>query len=164
MSAAIVAMTSHERIYLEDFLYHALFIPPGFDLPPRDVIFQPEIYIYIDGLFSQKGDVGVVAEKDGCIVGAAWVRIIPAYGHVDDETPELAISVLPEHRGQGIGTQMMEYLFELLREEGYKQTSLSVQNENPAVRLYKRMEYEIVGEGPDNAGHADYIMIKNLGE
>jgi ribosomal protein S18 acetylase RimI-like enzyme len=72
-------------------------------------------------------------------VGAAWTRIIQAYGHIDDETPELAISVLPEYRGRGIGAMLMTRLFELLRERGYKRTSLSVQQENTAVKFYRKL-------------------------
>jgi ribosomal protein S18 acetylase RimI-like enzyme len=67
-----------------------------------------------------------VAKQDGQIIGVAWTRIIPAYGHIDNETPELAISVLPDFRGKGIGSEMMQSLFDLLRERGYRQTSLSV--------------------------------------
>ncbi len=104
----------------------------------------------------------MVAEKQGKIVGAAWVRIIPAYGHIDNQTPELAISVLPDWRGKSIGTQMMNRLFYLLRKRGYKQTSLSVQKDNPAVAFYKRLGYEITSQKVDHAGHEDYIMIKNL--
>ena len=32
---------------LEDFLYYLVFIPPGVEPPPRDIIFEPEIIIYI---------------------------------------------------------------------------------------------------------------------
>jgi ribosomal protein S18 acetylase RimI-like enzyme len=84
-------------------------------------------------------------------------RIIPAFGHIDDKTPELAISVLPEYRNQGIGGELLQKLFELLVEKGYKQTSLSVQKENPALHLYQRMGYKIVCENDE-----DYIMIRNL--
>jgi GNAT superfamily N-acetyltransferase len=76
--------------------------------------------------FGGRDDLRVVAEQDGQIVGSAWVRIIPAYGHIDGDTPELAVSVLPDWRGHGIGSQTMEKLFELLREHGYRQTSLLV--------------------------------------
>ena len=142
---------------LEDFLYYAIFVPPGADTPPREVIFQPEIFVYIDGFGDKPSDCGVVAESDGKIVGAAWTRIIPAFGHVDDDTPELAISVMPDYRGHGIGTALMTRLFELLRERGYKRTSLSVQKANPAARLYKRLGYEIILENIE-----DWIMIKSL--
>jgi len=39
---------------------------------------------------------------------------------------------LPKHRGEGIGSKLMENLFDLLREREYQQTSLSVQKDNPA--------------------------------
>jgi ribosomal protein S18 acetylase RimI-like enzyme len=144
---------------LEDFLFHAIFIPPGAEAPPRDVIYNPDIFLYIDGFGSKPGDCGAVAVADGRIVGAAWARIIPAFGHVDDNTPELAISVLSEYRGQSIGTMLMTRLFELLRERGYKQTSLSVQKENAAVRFYKRLGYVTISENDD-----DFIMVKDLSE
>jgi len=113
--------------------------------------------------FGETEDCGVVAEQDGNIIGAAWTRVIPAYGHIDNETPELAISVLPEHRGQGVGTMLIERLFELLRRRGYTRTSLSVQKNNPALRLYKRLGYTITGEKMDQINREDYIMVKELG-
>jgi ribosomal protein S18 acetylase RimI-like enzyme len=115
------------------------------------------VFIYIDGFGSKPGDYGVVAEVGGKVVGAAWERIIPAFGYVDDNTPELAISVLPEHRGKAVGTLMMARLFELLHERGYKQTSLAVQKENAAVRFYQRLGYKTVCESAE-----EYIMVKSI--
>ncbi|GHU40541.1 hypothetical protein FACS1894111_01380 [Clostridia bacterium] len=147
---------------LKDFLYHAIFVPTGAAPLPRDVIEKPEIAIYINGFNSSgkeaiKGDCGVVAVLDGKIVGVAWTRIIPAFGHIDDETPELAISVFPEYRKQGIGTDLLKKLFELLAEKGYKQTSLSVQKDNPALHLYERLGYKTVRENGE-----DFIMLRDL--
>jgi ribosomal protein S18 acetylase RimI-like enzyme len=146
---------------LEDFLYNAIFQPPDAEPVPREIIFEPEIYIYVKD-FGGKDDCGVVAEQDGQVIGAAWTRIISAYGHIDDETPELAISVLPNFRGRGIGNKMMQSLFDLLRERGYKRTSLSVQKDNPAVRFYERLGYKITGEKLDHANHEDFLMTKYL--
>ena len=134
----------------------------------RSIINEPEIFIYIKDFGTQPGDFGVVAQQNGQIIGAAWTRIIPsteswrAYGHIDDETPELAISVLPEFRGYGVGNKLMKKLFDILRNNGCKQTSLSVQKDNPAVRLYQRLGYELSGERLDHAGHEDYLMVKKL--
>ena len=158
----IRAMKSEDYACLDEFLYQAIFIPEGEQLPPQSIINQPEIFVYIKDFGTQPGDLGVVAEKNGRIVGAAWTRIIPAYGHVDNETPELAVSILPEFRGQGIGSELMNNLFELLRGNGYKRTSLSVQKNNPAVRLYRRLGYELSGERLDHAGNEDYLMVKEL--
>ena len=82
----------------EDFLYNAIFLPPGTEPPPREIIFEPDVFIYIDSFGDKPGDLGVVAENDGKIIGAAWTRIIPAYGHIDNDTPELVTSVLSEYR------------------------------------------------------------------
>jgi len=154
-------ITKTEYPVLEDFLYNAIYIPDGEEWPPREIIFEPEIYVYVKD-FGLDSDCGVVAVRNGTITGAAWTRIIPAYGHIDNDTPELAISVLPECRGQGVGTMLMNRLFDLLRERGYKRTSLSVQQNNPAVRFYERLGYTITEEKLDHAGHEDYIMVKNL--
>lgn len=90
------------------------------------------------GLWHTAGDHCIVAEAAGKVVGAAWCRIMEDYGHIDNGTPSLAISLLPEYRGQGTGTQLLNGLLCLLRENGYQRASLSVQKENPALRLYQR--------------------------
>jgi ribosomal protein S18 acetylase RimI-like enzyme len=115
------------------------------------------VFIYIDGFGQKRGDCGVVAESGGVIVGAAWTRIIPAFGHLDDATPELAISVSPDFRGKSVGGALMARLFELLRSRGFESTSLAVQKQNAAVRFYRRLGYEVVGENDE-----DFIMRKGL--
>ncbi|MFV0275315.1 MAG: GNAT family N-acetyltransferase [Bacilli bacterium] len=62
---------------------------------------------------------------------------------MDDNTPKLAISILPEFGRYGIGTKLMNKLFKLLKENGYKKTSLSVQKNNPAVQFYQCLGYEM---------------------
>jgi ribosomal protein S18 acetylase RimI-like enzyme len=162
LGTKVRAMRESDYECLPEFLYQAIYIPEGEEWPPREIINEPEIIVYIKDFGIQPGDLGVVAEQNGQIIGAAWTRIIPAYGHVDEDTPELAISVLPEFRGYEIGTKLMKKLFDTLRENGYKQTSLSVQKDNPAVRFYQRLGYEMSGERLDHAGHEDYLMIKEL--
>jgi ribosomal protein S18 acetylase RimI-like enzyme len=142
---------------LEEFIYWAIFTPQGSELPSRDIIFNPDVFIYIKN-FGNENDCGVFAEVDGKAVGAAWTRIIPGHGHIDDETPELAISVLPEFRNQGIGAKLMDKLFEILSQRGYKQTSLAVQKENPAASFYLRLGYEIISENAE-----EYMMLKKMG-
>jgi ribosomal protein S18 acetylase RimI-like enzyme len=164
MKINIREITKADYPLLEDFIYTAIYVPPDEEMPPREVIFDPEIYIYVDGFGSKSGDCGVVAEADGKVVGMAWTRIIPAYGHIDENTPELAISVLPQFRGQNIGAQMMLQLFTLLQKHGYKRTSLSVQKNNPATRFYQRLGYVITDEKLDHVGHEDYIMVKDLSD
>jgi len=141
---------------LKEFLYHAIFLPQGVSPLPRDIIYDPRIFVYIDG-FGGKDDLGLVAEQDGQAVGAAWARIIPAYGHIDDATPELAMSVLPECRGKGVGTQLLVRALDLLREGGFGRVSLSVQKDNPAQRLYRRFGFQVVSESAE-----DFLMVKEF--
>lgn len=162
MNAKVRLMQTSDHVCLPEFLYQAIFIPEGIEPPPRSIINDPQIFAYIKDFGTQSGDLGAVAELNGQVIGAAWTRIIPAFGHIDTDTPELAISILPEFRGYGIGTKLLEKLFVILRANGYLRTSLSVQKDNPAVRLYKRLGYRITEEKRDHVGNQDFIMIKDL--
>ncbi|NYB73423.1 GNAT family N-acetyltransferase [Sedimentibacter hydroxybenzoicus DSM 7310] len=142
---------------LKDFLYEAIFVPYGNTPPSKQILLESGISAYIDNFGEKESDICYVAKKDGDIIGMAWVRICGSYGYVDDQTPELAISIRPEHRSKGIGTKLLSNLLSYLKDKGYKQTSLSVQKSNPAVRLYKRLGYKIVKES-----EKDFLMIKYL--
>lgn len=138
-------LTKTNRLAMDDFLYEAIFVPPGKKPFPREIISRPDMRIYVDGFDPEnnRGDCGVIAEEDGKIIGMAWVRIIESDGYIDDETPVLTISLLPGYRGRGIGESLMLWLFDLLKARGFRRTSLSVQAANPAARFYKRLGYEI---------------------
>ena len=93
---------------------------------------------YLEG-WGRAGDVGVVCEE-----GAAWVRLFTnadhGYGFVAPHIPELTIGVVKEARGRGVGTEL---LHELLGHVGA--VSLSVETDNPAVRLYERFGFVRIG-------------------
>ena len=129
---------------LDDFLYEAIFIPQGVVPPPRSIIEQEDLQLYVRGFGESPHDHCLVAECDGKIVGAVWVRVMDDYGHVDNQTPSLAISLYPDYRGQGIGTQLLHQMLELLRQKGYAQVSLSVQKENYALRMYQKAGFKIM--------------------
>ena len=95
-----------------------------------------------------------MAEAEGNVVGAVWTRIMKDYGHVDDETPSFAISLIPEYRERGIGTRLMREMLLLLKEQGYKRASLAVQKANYAVRMYKNVGFEIADENDE-----EFIMV-----
>ena len=142
---------------LQDFLYEAIFIPEGVDPPPRDIIDQPELRLYYEGFGNSKADNAIVAEDDGKVVGAVWTRIMNDYGHVDDDTPSFAISLYKEYRGQGIGTDLMKEMLELLKTQGYEKASLAVQKANYAVKMYEMVGFEVVDENDE-----EFIMVCNL--
>lgn len=142
---------------LDTFLYEAIFIPEGVSAPPKDIINQPDLQVYVKDFGKNKGDLCLVAQVGDKIVGAVWVRIMNDYGHVDNETPSFAISLFPEYRNHGIGTALMKSMIDLLKTEKYKQASLAVQKTNYAVNMYKNVGFEITDENEE-----EYIMICKL--
>jgi ribosomal protein S18 acetylase RimI-like enzyme len=70
----------------------------------------------------------------------------PGYGFVDDSTPELTIAIVPSRRGRGLGEELLTALLEQARSEGYGRISLSVEPDNPALRLYEQHGFARVGE------------------
>ncbi len=133
---------------LWEMLYKALYVPVGEPALPRDIIQVPEIARYVQG-WGRSGDRGCLAIDDqtGEPIGAVWVRLWVGddrgYGYVDDDTPELAIAVLPNYRNQGTGTALLTQFLAAIPNS--LSISLSVAESNPAVRLYDRFGFAIVG-------------------
>lgn len=157
MNYIIREIKQNEINLLDNFLYEAIFIPNGVQPPPKDIIKQPELQVYISLFGKRIGDYGFIAEVDHEVVGAVWVRIMDDYGHVDDKTPSFAISIYKGYRGYGIGTDLMKRMLELLKKNGYKQTSLAVQKSNYAVKMYKDLGFYTIAENDE-----EYIMICKL--
>lgn len=126
----------HKCRYIGKLTTGLSFIPEGVEAPTKDIINNPDLQIYAED-FGSENDVCYVAEVEEKVVGAVWTRIINDYGHVDDETPSLAISLLKEYRNLEIGAALVKQILFALKEQGYKQVSLSVQKANFAVRMYK---------------------------
>lgn len=157
MDYIIREMSENEYSLLDDFLYEAIFIPNGVAAPPREIIYMPELQVYVEIFGKRKGDIAYVADVDNQIVGAVWVRIMNDYGHIDSETPSFAISLYKEYRGLGIGTALMKEMLRALCAAGYKQASLAVQKENYAVKMYKKVGFKIIDENEE-----EYIMLCKL--
>lgn len=121
------------------------------------IVDKPELQVYVAGFGTQPHDHAFVAEAGGQIVGTVWVRDMPDYGHIADGVPSFAISLLPEWRGRGIGTALMQRMLSHLEGAGYEKASLSVQKQNPAARLYRRLGFETVGETGE-----EYLMVHRL--
>ncbi len=156
MDYRIREIRENEYYVLSEFLYEAIFIPVGMEKPPKAIIEQPGLQVYIAD-FGKSDDWCLVAEVKEKIVGAVWVRVMDDYGHIDDETPSFAMSLYEEYRNMGIGTALMRDMLEFLKNKGYKQTSLSVQKENYAARMYQKVGFEVIDENEE-----EYIMVCRL--
>ena len=147
--------------FLLEMLYQSLYVEEGCEPHPREVLLLPHIARYVKG-WGRAGDLGVIAFEAamGREVGAAWCRLSQGddmgFAYLDGETPKLGNALLPEHRGRGVGTALLE---RLLSEAGrqFRAVSLSVSSNNPAVRLYERFGFVTVDV---RGGHP--VMRKGL--
>lgn len=98
-----------------------------------------------------------------CPLGHSWKAkiseraIMNDYGHIDENTPSLAMSVLKAYRGMGIGTLLLTQMLLAEKAAGYAKISLSVQKDNYAVKLYRKAGFTTVKETTE-----EYIMVADL--
>ena len=163
MTFTLKPLADGDEPFLWEMLYQAIYVPEGQPPPARSILQEPALAKYVEGWGRQPGDLGIMALEDETTApaGAAWLRLFsasnPGYGFVDERTPELSIAVLPEYRGQGLGTRLLEALT-LAARGHYRAVSLSVSRGNPAERLYRRAGFEVAAEG-----ELSITMVKELG-
>jgi ribosomal protein S18 acetylase RimI-like enzyme len=99
---------------------------------------------YLKG-WGRLGDVAVAAldPHDGQKIGAAWYRCYPSddcsFGFVGAWILQVAIAVVPNRRGSGVGRALLRKLLDTARSQGFEALSLSTRRDNPvAIRLYER--------------------------
>jgi GNAT superfamily N-acetyltransferase len=129
--------------FLRDMLRHAFYwrTPVGEQEPP--------LTRYVNG-WGRPGDRSLIVFDEFVPVGAAWYRLFTdedaGFGFIDDETPELAIAVVPSRRGRGYGHELLAGLLDCARKDGFEAISLSVAKDNPARHLYESYGFEPVRE------------------
>jgi lincosamide nucleotidyltransferase A/C/D/E len=133
---------------LREMSFYAARWRPGQENDSREsVLSDDHVARYVDD-WRRPGDTGFVAEEHGQAVGAAWVRLFTreraGYGFIDSTIPELSIGVVPTRRGSGIGLALLTATLDAVRHAGHRAVSLSVEVDNPALRLYERVGFKKV--------------------
>lgn len=82
-------------------------------------------------------------DKPEDVLGFAMSR------QVLDEEELLLIAVIPEHRGMGIGKQLLADLFYTAVQRGSARVFLEMRDGNPAEQLYRKHGFEQIGRRPD---------------
>ena len=152
----------------EPFLWHALYAAAhmeGTGQTIEDAKAAPEIARYLRG-WGRESDLGCIAvsAQTGDPVAAAWVRRFdeadPGFGFVDAETPELVVATMSAVRGRGVGEMVLRDLLSRCR-TSFPGVSLSVRQENPAVRLYERLGFRKVtsSEQRNRVGSVSITML-----
>lgn len=139
---------------IRTMLILAIFVPEG-EPPVSDQIADIPALVKYHHMWGRQGDIGVIAEKDGVAVGAAWLRFFcaedPGYGYLRDGVSELSMAVVKEYRGIGVGAALLSELFSIFAGD----VSLSVDRRNRAVNLYRRSGFTVVRESG-----SDFIMLR----
>lgn len=108
---------------------------------------------YLDD-WGREGDLGLIAEDAGDRLGAAWWRLFPAaapgYGFVAEDVPEISLAVISTRRCEGTGRRLLLALLARALAEGIPALSLSVEEDNPALRLYRTVGFEPVSRSGDS--------------
>ena len=81
-----------------------------------------------------------IVERDGEAIGRLYV-----YDQAPDDVRIVDIALVPEACGQGIGGKLLHDVIAKASAAG-KSVSIHVEQFNPALRLYRRLGFEQVGE------------------
>ena len=151
-------ITTDDTPFLEDMLYLAIYVAEDKLPPNKEIIYQPELYKYVDQ-WDEKKDLGyiLVDQETNNKIGAIWLRLFEennkGYGYIDKDIPELSIAISPSHRGKGFGTQLIQHLIKNLPPE-INTISLSVDIRNPAKKLYGRLGFK------NHSAHDDTVIMQ----
>jgi ribosomal protein S18 acetylase RimI-like enzyme len=69
----------------------------------------------------------------------------------------VVIAVHSDHRQQGVGTKLIEWLIDYAAEHAIRQLSLSVSKDNHALNLYRQQGFQ------EHGGKGDmFIMVRRI--
>ena len=166
MNPMIRMATQDDEPFLWEMLYFAAHMDEDGEVSSEAAKQNPDLVKYVNG-WGRETDIGCIALEphSNQPIGAAWIRLLIANekttSYVDDITPELAIAVLPEYLGGGVGTLLLQHLLEAAKQR-YPRVVLSVRATNPAKRLYERMGFVVIGEIANRVGTPSSYMVVQL--
>jgi ribosomal protein S18 acetylase RimI-like enzyme len=163
---SIIAAIRESQAFLWVALYYAAHMDEESGVPPESAKTNPALAPYVTGWAEKAGDLGFLAmTPNGSAVGAAWVRLMPAdwplYRYVDSNFPELAIAVLPNYLGRGMGSELLRALVEATGRM-HPGIVLSVRGNNPAKRLYERFGFRTIAGIKNRVGGTSFVMKLDL--
>lgn len=100
---------------------------------------------FLKSFANKANSLHIIAELDGTIIGSLNFTGggRPRIAH----TGEFGVSVLKEYWGQGVGTNLVEYLIKWSKETGIiRKINLRVRTDNfPAIQVYKKLGFHEEG-------------------
>jgi GNAT superfamily N-acetyltransferase len=100
-----------------------------------------------------------VACLDGRVVGTYLLR--PNHSGRGAHVANAAYVVERQRRGEGIGTALVEHSLQQARDDGYlaMQFNLVVSTNRAAMRVYKKLGFEVVGTLPKAFEHRELGLV-----
>jgi ribosomal protein S18 acetylase RimI-like enzyme len=90
------------------------------------------------------GAIHVVALAGDEVVG--WCDLRPKTATTQRHSAVLGMGVVPEHRGQGLGSRMLARTLDTADARGLRRAELVVREDNrPAIELYRRFGFVVEG-------------------
>ncbi len=144
--SGIRPVRENELPFLWDMLYEAAAVNEKVRAMGKEKsLALPSVQKYLAD-FGKEKDFAVVAVEEHKLVGAAWYRCFSedncGYGFISPDIPELTVAVAQDKRGQGVGTRLLKALLEVAKINSCRAISLSVDRQNPALHLYKRLGFQ----------------------
>jgi GNAT superfamily N-acetyltransferase len=151
-----IRLASLDEIYLVHAVMREAFEEYQGMLTPQSGALRESIEDILKKISSGGG--AVLAEIEGVAVGSAQFTV-----H-EDHIWIGRVSVLPSYRGKGIGQQLMKYIEEYAKQQGFNETRLGVRLSIPSnITFYQKLQYEVVEKKayPSNVDFW-YVMRKVL--
>jgi len=160
MNQELYFLRSTEQYIAKELLYYAA----NLDQSDKSLDDFPKLKQYQEHFGSYAGDIGVYILSDAKIAGGAWVRLLSnGYAYINNDTPELTLSIKPDFEGKGIDTALLQQLF-IETSKLYSQMSLSVRDIPSEIKFYEELDF-IKCENTEHQnvlGVSSFIMIKKL--
>ncbi len=139
----------------KNLLFVALWTPKDEPKHDRKVLELPHISEYFES-WGKRDDLGFfVFSNDGHSVGIIQARIKSSQNGKYSNYPEIAIAVLPEYCGEGVGSLLMDKLISEIG-NNYDGLRLGVHPKNEvAIKLYEKFGFVVYETG--NGGYLQMV-------
>ncbi|MBS1654540.1 MAG: GNAT family N-acetyltransferase [Bacteroidetes bacterium] len=114
-------------------------------------------------LFQKKNSIYYIAENENSILGGGG--IFPSDGLPADTCELVKMYLLPEARGTGLGSKLIEKCLQFAKENGFKKVYLETMPElKNALKVYERFGFHYLDKQLGNTGHfgCELWMIKEI--
>lgn len=159
MQYTISQATPYDEEALWQMLYYAAWMELDGATSYHPALDDPNLRDYVNE-WGALNDIGVIARAEGAVIGAAWARPVL---HADEtammttDDGELAIALVPQWRGRGVGTTLLACLCTLADGSGMPLV-LTVREHNPAIVLYQHAGFEIQTTIQNRVGSTSFVM------